>query len=81
MSLVNLIMGREVVRELLQHHMTMSNAEAELRAILPGGGRRERMLADFEALRARVGGAGASDRFGARMVALLRADKEKNTVK
>ncbi|MBQ4279162.1 MAG: lipid-A-disaccharide synthase [Rikenellaceae bacterium] len=80
-SLVNLIMGREVVRELLQHHMTMSNAEAELRAILPGGGRRERMLADFEALRARVGGAGASDRFGARMVALLRADKEKNTVK
>ena len=75
-SLVNLIMGREVVRELLQHHMTMHNAETELRAILPGGAKRERMEADYAELRARVGEAGASDRFGARMVALLRAEKE-----
>jgi lipid-A-disaccharide synthase len=70
-SLVNLIMDREVVRELIQWDMTMPNAEAELGAILPGGNKRETMLADFAALRRTVGEAGASERFAARMVALI----------
>ncbi len=71
-SLVNLIMDREVVRELIQWDMTVPNAEAELTAILPGGGKREMMLSDFEALRRTVGDAGASDRFAARMVKILK---------
>ncbi len=71
-SLVNLIMDREVVRELIQWDMTIPNAEAELGAILPGGGKREAMLEDFAALRRVVGEAGASDRFAARMVEELR---------
>ncbi|GHV01554.1 lipid-A-disaccharide synthase [Bacteroidia bacterium] len=71
-SLVNIIMDREVVREMLQWDMTMANATAELRALLPGGERREQMLADFALLHKKVGGPGASDRFAARMVELLK---------
>lgn len=71
-SLVNLIMDREVVRELIQWDMTVANAESELRAILPGGARREAMIEDFAALRRVVGEAGASDRFAARMVEMLK---------
>lgn len=67
-SLVNLIMDREVVRELIQSDMSMEKASAELEGILGGGGKREKMLADFEELRRIVGGPGASDRFAAKMV-------------
>ncbi|MCD8071632.1 MAG: lipid-A-disaccharide synthase [Alistipes sp.] len=70
-SLVNLIMGREVVRELIQGDMNLDKAEKELRAVLPGGEKRERMLGDFRELAAAVGGPGASGRFGARMVSEL----------
>ena len=74
-SLVNLNLGRESVAEVLQSNLDTARAERELRAILPGGEKRERMLADFRELRTIIGGPGASDRFAARMVALLRAGK------
>lgn len=74
-SLVNLNLGRESVAEVLQSNLDTARAERELRAILPGGEKRERMLADFRELRTIIGGPGASDRFAARMVALLRAEK------
>lgn len=74
-SLVNLNLGRESVAEVLQSSLDTARAERELRAILPGGEKRERMLADFRELRTIIGGPGASDRFAARMVALLRAGK------
>lgn len=67
-SLVNIIMNREVVRELIQHDMTVEKASEELRAILPEGERHDRMMADYKELGRIVGGAGASDRFAARMV-------------
>ncbi|MCD8103318.1 MAG: lipid-A-disaccharide synthase [Alistipes sp.] len=72
-SLVNLIMDREVVRELIQQDMTLDNAAEELRALLPGGRKREKMLGDFAELARLVGGSGASDRFGERMVSELTA--------
>lgn len=75
-SLVNLIMDREVVRELIQFDMTMDNATKELEAIMPGGTKREKMLADYAELRKEVGGEGASDRFAARMVELLKQTKK-----
>lgn len=72
-SLVNIIMGwQEIVRELLQEEMTIANAARELRAILPDGEKRDKMIADFDQLRAMIGGSGASDRFAARMVELLK---------
>ena len=74
-SLVNLNLGRESVAEVLQSDLDTTRAERELRAILPGGGKRGRMLADFRELRTIIGGPGASDRVAARMVALLRAEK------
>ncbi len=74
-SLVNLNLGRESVAEILQSGLDTTRAERELRAVLPGGEKRERMLADFRELRTVIGGPGASDRVAARMVALLRAEK------
>ena len=73
-SLVNLVLGRECVRELLQHHMTMANATAELQAILPGGAKHERMKTDYAELRSLIGRSGVSDRVGSRMVELLKSD-------
>ena len=67
-SLVNLNLGREAVREIVQCRPKVEYAEAELRAVLEGGAERGRMKADFTELRSIMGGAGASDRFAARMV-------------
>lgn len=77
-SLVNLIMNREVVRELIQEGMTQESAESELRAILKGGIKREKMLADYEKLRVMVGESGASDRFAVRMTAEIHDLVSKN---
>lgn len=71
-SLVNLNLRREAVAEVLQSNLDITRAERELRAILPGGEKRQRMLADFKELRTVIGGPGASDRFAARMVELLK---------
>ena len=73
-SLVNLNLGREAVRELVQSSTDPSEAERALRAILPGGPERERMLGDYDELLAVMGGAGASDRFAADMVKEVRHD-------
>lgn len=80
-SLVNLNLGREAVAEIIQSDLDIARAERELRAILAGGEKRERMLADFAELRAVVGGPGASARFAARMVEALevRARKRAGT--
>ncbi|MBX9783605.1 MAG: lipid-A-disaccharide synthase [Chitinophagaceae bacterium] len=50
-SLVNLIMDKEVVKELIQHEMNTENLIAELKQILPGGAKRETMLNDYEQLK------------------------------
>lgn len=71
-SLVNIVMDREVVKELIQWNMTMEKASAELDAILPGGSKREKMLADYVELSEKMGAPGASKRFAKRMVALLK---------
>lgn len=59
-SLVNLIMGREVVRELIQSDLTEHNLRAELARLLADGPYRERMLKDLDQLRSLLGGPGAS---------------------
>ena len=67
-SLVNLNLGRESVREIIQSDLDIARAERELRAIVAGGAGRAKMLADFDELRSIIGPAGASDRFARRMV-------------
>ncbi|MDP2454314.1 MULTISPECIES: lipid-A-disaccharide synthase [unclassified Kaistella] len=59
-SLVNLIMDKEIVTELIQRELNTKNLVTELRAIIEGD-KRERMLANFEQLRKKLGGKGASD--------------------
>lgn len=59
-SLVNLIMDREVVKELIQDDLNTNNLEKELSLILDGEGR-EKMLLDYQELREKLGGSGASD--------------------
>lgn len=74
-SLVNIIMNKEIVRELIQHDMTVEKASEELCAIMPEGVKHEAMKSDYAELRAVVGGEGASDRFAARMVEILKAEQ------
>ena len=75
-SLVNIILGRESVQELLQFQMNMPNATAEFMAILPAGEKHDRMMADFAELREHIGGAGASDRFAKKMVEILKQKEQ-----
>lgn len=74
-SLVNIIMKREVVRELIQHDMTVANAATELRSIMEGDHKHAQMMGDYAELQAVVGGEGASDRFAARMVEILKSEQ------
>lgn len=76
-SLVNLNLEREAVAEIIQSDLSVERAERELRAIVAGGSRRERMLADFDALRTVIGGPGASERFARRIFDFLSNEKLK----
>ncbi|MEO2050811.1 MAG: lipid-A-disaccharide synthase [Allomuricauda sp.] len=58
-SLVNLIMGREVVKELIQNELTTKNLRLELVKIVDGPDRK-RILEDYQTLRKKLGGKGAS---------------------
>ena len=60
-SLVNLLLDREAVRELIQFEWNLNQASQELDAILKGGMRREYILASYRELRMKLGDGGASD--------------------
>jgi len=59
-SLVNLIMDREVVKELIQNECTSGNIKKELKTLLIGGSKREKMLQDFAEMEKILGKGGAS---------------------
>jgi lipid-A-disaccharide synthase len=67
-SLVNLIMGTEVVKELVQYDLNKNALLKELKAILPGGLKREKLLSDYTVLKEKLGSAGASGRIAREMV-------------
>ena len=71
-SLVNINLGREAVREMVCAKLDIAEAERELRSILPGGSQRERMLRDFDELREMIGAEGASHRFAKDIVNSLK---------
>ena len=60
-SLVNLIMDREVVTELIQNDFTVQNLDKELSKILDPIGR-EKMLDEYTNLHQKLGGKGASEK-------------------
>jgi lipid-A-disaccharide synthase len=74
-SLVNLIMNKEVVRELVQYDLSEKSLTAELKAILPGGEKREKILSDYKMLNEILGPSGASGRVAGDIVKSLRNRK------
>jgi lipid-A-disaccharide synthase len=71
-SLVNLITGYEAVKELIQYSLNEKNLVSELKAILPGGLKRQKIFDDYNKVREILGPAGASERIAEDMVRLLR---------
>lgn len=70
-SLVNLIMDKELVKELIQAELTPKNIVAELTS-LEEGEKREKLLNEYQNLIEKLGGGGASDRVAQKMVELLK---------
>lgn len=70
-SLVNLIADKEIVQELLADRFSIRNIANELYRILPGQPSRERMLADYQLVRNRLGNEVAPDNAARIMVEKL----------
>lgn len=75
-SLVNLIAGREVVRELVAADMRHENVKAEIGKLLPADSKeRAAMLNEYDRMLEILGEAGASERAAGMMVKLLKERK------
>lgn len=61
-SLVNLILDREAVKELIQQEMTPQRIAEEMQGLLHDGPRRANIMADYDQLHHILGGPGASER-------------------
>ena len=61
-SLVNLILDRPAVRELIQHELNPQSIVSELKKLLEEGSPRKKMLQDYEELWQKLGRIGASER-------------------
>ena len=71
-SLVNINLNRECVREIVVNKIDVEAVSDELRAILDGGSKRAKMLADFEELQEMMGGEGSSHRVAQDIVKSLK---------
>ena len=70
-SLVNLIMDKLIVKELIQRDFTSKNLSIELEALLKEGDYRNEMLKNMDELAERLGGQGASDKTASLMISYL----------
>ena len=68
-SLVNLIAGREVVKELVSYLFSAENIESELKKIIEPSGERAAMLAEYDSLIEKLGREPASQRAARELVA------------
>jgi len=71
-SLVNLILDREAVKELIQHELNTINLEKHLNIILTHKNPLSQIMMDYEELRTKLGGPGASERTAIEMLKILR---------
>ena len=74
-SLVNLIMDKPVVKELIQTDLTSANISAELERLLHDEFYREEMLKEYDELIRQLGGGGASRRIAEYIVKDAKAMK------
>lgn len=72
-SLVNLILDKPVVKELIQHEFTADTLAKELKALSEEGNYRSQIKNELTALRQLCGGEGSSSRVAKKMVKHLRA--------
>ncbi|MBX3102745.1 MAG: lipid-A-disaccharide synthase [Bacteroidetes bacterium] len=75
-SLVNLIMDREVVKELIQGEMNPRSVAKALGRLVTDGEARRQQLEDYRELRDRLGKGGASDRTAAKILEDLERDEK-----
>ena len=71
-SLVNLIAGKEVVKELIQDQFTTENLVAELAPLASNTPQYQRQMGEYKRIKGLLGEQGASERAGGQMVAYLR---------
>ena len=71
-SLVNLVAGKEVVRELVADTMTVANIHAEVDALLNDKAYRQSMLDNYDEMIRILGPAGASRQAASKMIELLK---------
>ncbi|MCT4604145.1 MAG: lipid-A-disaccharide synthase [Marinifilum sp.] len=74
-SLVNLVMDKLIVKELIQQYCNKESVSEELKLILEEGNHRTNMLNDYQLLHEKLGGAGASARFAKLIVEDLKQHK------
>jgi len=72
-SLVNLIMDSELIKELLGYSLNKRKLIKAFKEIIPGGERREQILENYNQLREKLGPAGASRRVAENMVEELKS--------
>ncbi len=70
-SLVNINLGREAVKEIVQVSLDKTDTVEALQNIVEGGAEREKMLQDYAELTTIIGKSGASGRFAEKMINLL----------
>lgn len=67
-SLVNLIMDRPIVKELIQHALTPENVKKELADLLFNEARKKQLAEDYRQLREKLGGQGRASANAAKIV-------------
>lgn len=67
-SLVNLILDKESVKELIQGECTVTNIETEFKSIIVGGDKRKLILNDYQSLKEVLGEGGASKKLASLML-------------
>ena len=72
-SLVNLILDRPLLKELIQDDMNVENLRKELKAILKEGEKRQALTEGLKSLRSLLGGEGASERIALDLLNYLNA--------
>ncbi len=73
-SLVNIILNKEAITELIQNKLTISNLVKEL-TLITKGSKREQILNDYNKLNKLIGKVGASQRIAKQMINLLNSNK------
>lgn len=73
-SLVNIILNKGAITELIQNKLTLKNLIKELK-LLTNSSKREQIIEDYKKINSLIGSVGASQRIAKQMVELLKSNK------